>query len=464
MNIKSNYFYNTLNQMLNIMVSVITIPYISRVLGVSNIGIYSYSYSIVSYFIMFIMLGLSNYGNREIARVKHDSYKLNSTFFSIYLIQLIAGVIVSFCYLGFVDFCITENRIIFILQFIYIISAVLDINWALHGLEKFKQSALKNTIITLLNFFAILLFIHDKDSLYVYILILGISNLFNQILSWLIIVNKINYVKINIVDSFIHLKPILTLFIPIIAVSLYKIMDKIMLGNLSNMEQVGFYESSEKIIKIPTIFISSLGTVMLPRMAQIYSSGDSDLGKKYIDNSIEIAVLISSVLCFGIMGISKEFIPFFYGKGYDTCISLYLILLPSCIFLAFSNVIRTQYLIPNRQDFVYIKGVILGAITNLFFNCILIPRYQAIGAAIGTTIAEFMVCFSQSMDIRNELPIKKYIFDNFPYVILGIIMFLILYTINISLSSIFILLIKTIIGFLIYLLGLIMIKIINKYL
>lgn len=179
-------------------------------------------------------------------------------------------------------------------------------------IRKFKQSALKNTIITLLNFFAILLFIHDKDSLYVYILILGISNLFNQILSWLIIVNKINYVKINIVDSFIHLKPILTLFIPIIAVSLYKIMDKIMLGNLSNMEQVGFYESSEKIIKIPTIFISSLGTVMLPRMAQIYSSGDSDLGKKYIDNSIEIAVLISSVLCFGIMGISKEFIPFLW--------------------------------------------------------------------------------------------------------------------------------------------------------
>lgn len=462
MSLKKNYIYNTINQLLTMLVSIVTVPYISRVLGATNIGIYSYTYSIVSYFIMFVTLGLNNYGNREIAKCRDKRLELNTTFSEIYCMQICCGIFVLVVYFIYIVFLAKQYFFIFLIQTIYIFSSIIDINWAMYGMEEFKFTAIRNSVLTLLNFFLIILFVRNKDSLTAYTFILAFGVFLNQLVSWFYVIKKISFIKPSYTGVIKHIKPNLILFIPIVAVSLYKVMDKIMLGNLTSMRQVGFYESSEKIIRIPTILISSLGTVMLPRMTNLYANDDGKKITTYISKSIDIAMILSSSLCFGIMAVSKEFIPIFYGPGYEICIYIYLVLLPSCLFLAFSNVIRTQYLIPTGREKIFIRSVILGAFVNLIINYLLIPEMQSIGAAIGTLIAEMTVCISQSFEIRHLIPIKEYIKRSIPFIILGIIMFVFIFNIELPCERFIALLLKIILGILVYLLGLIIIFIKGK--
>ena len=451
--VKSNYILNTANQLINMAVQIVAVPYVTRILGADNIGIYAYTYSVASYFVMFIVLGLNNYGNREIAKEKNDKEELNKTFTSIYLMQLICGIVMVMLYIAFVSLFTSSYKSIFWLQLIYVISGVVDINWALFGLEEFKFTSIRNSIISLLNFVCIILFVKNEESLMLYTLIMGFGVLANQLIGWQYIRKVIRITRVKPGDILKHIKPNLILFVPIIAVSLYKIMDKIMLGFISSMNHVGYYESSEKIIRIPTVLISSLGTVMLPRMSMLYSANEAKKSRDYMRKSIDLSMILSSSLSFGIMAVSREFVPLYYGKGFEECVYIYLALLPSCVFLAFSNVIRTQYLIPKGRDKIFIKGVFTGAIVNLVLNCLLIPRLNSLGAGIATLVAEFSVCASQAFDVRKEIGIKEYIARGAPFVFVGCIMFLALFFINITNIPIVSIFIKILIGLMIYLIG-----------
>lgn len=457
MSVKSNYIYNTINRILRILIAVITTPYITRVLGSDGIGIYSYTYTIASYFVLFILLGLDNYGNREIAKSKKNIDNLYNTFSEIYSMQLLFGVVVS---IAFQVFSFTNNGeygVYLRIQSIYVFSSIIDVNWALSGLEEFKFTSIRNIIFNFLGLILTLVLVRDRESLVIYALLLPVLAVINNLTGFVYVTKRVKF-RICYFDRIKkHIKPNLILFIPIIAVSLYKMMDKIMMGMMVEINQVGFYENAEKVIQIPTLLISSLGTVMLPRMTSLYSSGKNDDASNYMKKSIDAAMIISTSLCFGIMGISQEFVPLYYGEGFSLCATLYLILLPCCIFLAFSNVIRTQYLIPKGKDKTYITAVILGAGVNIIINALLIPKFGAIGAAVGTLIAEITVCITQTISVRKELLIKNYLLRSFSFVTLGMVMFCVIYYMRLGIPVLLQLVIKVIIGGLIYLIGLIFI-------
>lgn len=147
------------------------------------------------------------------------------------------------------------------------------------------------------------------------------------------------------------------------------------------------------------------------------------------------AMLLSTSMSFGIMAVSKTFVPLFYGSGYDLCILLYLILLPSCPFFAFGNVIRTQYLLPNEFDAIYVKSAFLGAGVNIIINLLLIPNLGALGAAIGTLVAEATVCIYQALKISRNIDIKKYALRSTPFIISGIVMFIVIYNLNLPIDN-----------------------------
>lgn len=447
--VKKNFIYNTLYQLLAIVLPLITTPYISRVLGPDKIGIYSYSYSIAYYFVLFIMLGLNNYGNRTIAMVRDDKEKLSKTFISIYLMQLITSLIIIFIYIIYSIFL--TNDIMIWIMLIYVISAAFDINWLFFGLEKFKITVIRNTFIKVITTLCIFIFVKKPEDIYLYAIIMVFGMLLSQMVMWSFVKKYIFFVKINIDDVLKHIKPNLILFIPVIAVSLYKQMDKIMLGMMANMTQVGFYESSEKILNVPLAIVNSLGTVMLPKISNLVANQNETEAKRYIQTSILVVMFLSTSMGFGIMGVSDLFVPLFYGDGYDQCIILFNLLLPSCMFLAFANVIRTQYLIPQQKDTIYIKSVFLGAIVNLIINALLIPKYQSAGAAIGTLFAEASVCIYQALKIRKVLPIKKYIKLSLMFCLIGILMYILLNTFVFSIeNTIIYLLFKIIIGIIFY--------------
>lgn len=451
--VKKNFLYNAAYQILIMLIPLVTIPYISRVLGVEGVGVYSYAYSVAYYFVMFILLGLNNYGNRTIAASKDNRYELSRNFSNIYITQLILGIFIVFLYFGYCLF-ISDSRITSLILGIYVISGVFDVNWFFYGMEQFKLTVVRNSIVKLSSIIAIFIFVKSAKDVYIYCFIVSMSFFLSQLLLWPFLVKLVDYVKPTLAEVKKHIKPNLMLFITVLAVSLFKVMDKIMLGIMSDYSQVGFYESSEKIINIPIAFVTALGTVMLPRMTNMVANQQKG-SAKVLRLSILFAMFLTSSMCFGIMGVADIFVPIFYGDGYDLCISLFMIILPSCIFLAFANVIRTQFLLPHKMDSVYIISAFIGAGVNLILNILLIPHFAALGAAVGTLVAEVTVCFYQCFKCRKEIPIGRYALQSFPLILSGAVMFAFLRFIRVPyVNDLVVLIVKVFLGAGIYFISL----------
>ena len=243
-----------------------------------------------------------------------------------------------------------------------------------------------------------------------------------QVALWFPIKKYVHFVKITFKGVTQHIKPLVVLFIPAIAVSLYKYMDKIMLGELSTKEKLGFYDNSEKMINIPSTVISAVGTVMLPRMSKLVTMENTQGSKKYIDISMRYVMALAFGLSFGLAGISKIFSVVFWGVEFSECAILIRGLSLSIPFFAFANIIRTQYLIPHEKDREYLISIILGAVVNLIVNATLIPKLSAAGAVIGTVMAEATVCIIQVHYTVSELQIKRYVIEMIPYCLSGTLM------------------------------------------
>lgn len=448
--IKKNFIYNFIYQILIIILPLITAPYLSRVLTPKGIGIYSYTYSISYYFILFALLGINNYGNRSIARVRNDIEKLSKTFWEIYFMQIITSSIIIIVYFIYAKY-ISNTKIISLIQGILVISTLFDINWFFFGIEEFKLTITRNGIIKLSTVILIFIFVKNESDLTKYIFIMSLNLLISQIVLWPFLFKKIKFIKPKFIDIKKHFAQNLLLFIPVIAVSLYKIMDKIMLGYISTMNEVGFLENSEKIISIPMGAISALGTIMLPRMSNLIALGKKKESHLMIEKSMLFVTVMGSAFMFGIIGISDVFTPIFFGESFKDCSKIISILAISIIFISWANVIRTQYLIPNNKDKVYIVTVSLGAIINFIINMIFIPIMGAIGAAVGTIIAEISVCIGQVIMVKDEINIKKYIKNGIPFLINGMVMYFILMILKVNLSvSLKNLILQIILGALIY--------------
>lgn len=448
--IKKNFLYNAFYNVLTLILPLITTPYISRVMGAEKIGIYSYAYSIASYFGLFILLGLNNYGNRTIAGVRDNKEQLSKTFWSIYAMQVMMALLVIGIYIIYVFF-IAENKLMAWIQIIYLISVAFDINWFFYGMEQFKMTVTRNSIIKIINLLLILLLVKNKEDIYLYGIIMAGGMLVSQLVLWFFLKRFIILIKIELNDVLIHVKPNLILFVPVLAISLYTTMSKIILGALSTMEAVGFYENSNKLTSIPSMAITSLGTVMLPRMSNLVANGQHTEAMQYIQKSLIVSVFLSCSMAFGISAISYEFVPIFYGEGYDECVNIISVLVLSSIFISWANVIRTQYLIPNKMDKIYIVSVFLGAGVNIITNLILIPRLSALGAAIATLFAEFSVCAYQTYRVRNEIKVFRYFMQCLPIITSGVIMYIAVSMLPFISNNLITLIIKVLTGAVIYL-------------
>ena len=406
--IKKNFIYNMLYQILVMILPLITAPYLARVIGATGTGLYSYSYSIANYFVLFAMLGINNYGNRKIAQVRDDKQKVSEAFWTIYTLQVIMSLLVVLIYIVYIILFLKENQMLFIIQTFYVLSSCFDINWFFFGIEKFKLTVTRNTIIKVISVISIFLLVKTEDDLWIYTFIMAITILITQLSIWPFLRKYVDFVKPKKEEVIKTLKPCIILFIPVIAVSIYRIMDKIMIGNLSNMEQVGYYEYADKIVNMPIALVNALGTVMLPKMSNLIAKGEKEKSIEYINKSMEFALFLAFPIVFGIIAIADDFVPMFLGMEFMPSVDVLKTLSITIIFIIWANVIKTQYLIPNERERDFIVSVILGAVVNLLFNFIFIPQYGAVGATIGTVFAELSVATYQTFAVIKILPIKKY--------------------------------------------------------
>ncbi|MGV8905508.1 MAG: flippase [Acetobacterium sp.] len=451
--LKKNVIYNMSYQMLILILPLVTAPYISRVLGADNIGAYSYTQAIANYFVLFGMLGVNNYGNRIIAQVRDDRKKLSTAFWEIYTIQLILTILAVIVYLLYVFINVEENRLIYLLQFMYVLSAAFDINWFCFGLEKFRITVTRNTIIKTLNVAAIFIFVNSKSDLDRYTFIIAFGILVSQIVIWPFVIKQVDFIKPSIKGIVRHIKPNLVLFVPVIAISLYNIMDKIMLGMFSTSFEVGYYDFAQKIIEVPNAIIFALGTVMMPRMSNLVVTKNNEIRKELMNSSMLFAMLLSTAFAFGLAGIAPIFTPWFYGSGFTRCGVFIVWLCPVIIVKSYAGIIRTHFLIPNEKDSIYIIAVTSGAIVNIIANYFLIPLYAGIGAVIGTVLAETSVCLIQFAKIRHDIDFKVYLKDALSFCAVGLVMYFAVKQLSsISSKAIITLIVQVCVGAVIYML------------
>ncbi len=422
--IAKNYAFNLAYQILAIIIPLITTPYLSRVLGPENIGIYSYTLSITTYFILFGSLGVSLYGQREIAFFQGDIKKRSKSFYEILIMKCITIFISLFIF--YMVFCLKgEYYIYYKILILEIIANMIDISWYFQGLEEFKKTVTRNIIVKLISVVCIFLFIKDKSDLNLYFLIYVLSTFFGNFSLWLYLpkyVIKIKFKELNIKK---HIKPTIMLFIPQIATQIYTVLDKTMIGTIiADKSEVGFYEQAQKIVKMLMTLATSLGTVMMPRIAATYAKGEMEKVRKYMNKSFAFIMMLAFPLMFGIISVSYHFVPVFYGVGYDKVTILLCVISPIIVLIGLSNVTGTQYLLPTKQQSKYTISVIVGAIVNFFFNLVLIKFLASIGASIATVIAEFTVTLTQFILIRKEIKILEVIKITYKYVIASIIMFI----------------------------------------
>lgn len=452
--LKKNLAYNVAYQILVIILPLITAPYVSRVLGADGLGTYSYIFSIVTYFGLFGMLGIANHGNRSVALVRDNRQKVSEAFSNTYIIQLCTTVIALLLYFLFIYCWFSGDKTIAYIESIIVLSYVLDITWFFFGLEQFAVTVTRNAIIKIATVVAIFIIVRSREDLWIYALIMSCGMLFSQIYLWLRIRKYADFCKPSWSQVKSNIKPVLMLFIPAIAYSIYKLLDKVMLGAMSSMSQVGLFDNAEKIINIPSSLITAFGTVMMPRITVLLGTGDEHRISYLNKISVRYFTLLVVGAAFGLAGICNVLAPVYFGSEFVGSAPIIAGLGFSLIFVTWANVIRTQYLIPNKLDKPYVISSVIGALANLAVNIILIPKFAGIGAMVGTIIAEFTVFFVQLILVRRSFPMSQYLQPVLFLFPIGMIMFAVVYWIGAYMgNTIITLIIQILVGGFLYLSG-----------
>lgn len=432
--ITKNYIYNLIYQLLIIIIPIILIPYISRTLLSNAVGEYSYSFSIVSYFVTFSMLGIIYYGNRQISIKKDNQKELNQTFWGIFIFKAIISFIALIIYFLLISFIIkTDNKQLYLIQGIFILAVFFDISWFFTGVENFKSILIRNLIIKLSSIILIFMLIKKPEDLIIYAIILAASELIGQALMWISLPKykiKFNKSSLKEYEVFKHGKGLFVLFLPRAAIQIYTTVNVTMLGFYTNNNEVAYYDYANKIVSILLAIVTSVGIVMLPRISSMKHGNKTKEINVMLDQSLRIMFYIGIPIMFGLMAVSNLFVPWFLGESFSY-VSVLLLYLPiKIIFVMISNVTGIQYLIPHNRNKEFFISSLLGGIISIAFNIIFIKSLGSLGAVFSLVLAELVVAIAQIYFIRKDLPILKSILKTWRIVLAGFIMFVVIFVLS----------------------------------
>ena len=400
-----NYIYNILYQLVKIILPLILAPYTASHIGVTPLGSYQYAGSIMNWFILFGILGVNTYGNRQIAKVRDDVKLRNKTFFEIFYMQVCNMIIAMIAYYLFVTAVFREGRMYYYLTGLTMLATMLDITWFFYGVEDFKKASIRNIIVKCLGVFLIMTLCKKPEDIWRYILINIGSELVGQAIMFVQLRQYLTFEPVSLKDAYRnHFKATFQLFVPTIAISVYTMLDQTMVGTLYSKDHVEYYQVSMNIVKMFLMLITSIGSVMLPRVTNVYYN-DADGEKKaeaYISTTMKISLLLALPMCFGMMSIAKSFMAW-YIPVWPVLGDLIMLGCPVIILISMSNVTGIQYMVPTGMYNQYSASVIAGSCVNFVINLILIPRYGAYGAIIGSIIAELTVTSIQLVLIRKKV-------------------------------------------------------------
>lgn len=422
--LKCNFAYSMMFQIFTMITPFVTAPYVSRVLGPDGIGIQSYTGSIQSYFLLFAALGTASYGNREIAQARDNKEVYSKKFYEIELITVITCIVCLVAWTGLIFFD-KKNQIYYIAMIPYIFGTMFDISWFYNGLENFKTTVICNILFKSIGIVAIFAFVKDENDLVLYILIMAITTMLANLSMWIYLpryVCRISFKSLQIKD---HFKQTLMYFIPTIATSIYTVLDKTLIGVITqNDAQNGYYEQATKIINMAkSVSFNAVNAVVGVRISYLFVDNKVDEIKTRINKSMDFILFMTIGCGFGIAAVAKTFVPLFFGKGYDQVINLLYIFAPIITIIGISNCLGSQYYTPSGRRNESTKYLLCGSVINLVLNLCFIKRFGVYGAACASVLAEGFISFLYVKNCNGFMRFLEILRLSYKKLIAGFIMF-----------------------------------------
>ncbi|MFR0496444.1 flippase [Limosilactobacillus reuteri subsp. suis] len=408
-----NYFYNLMYQFLAIALPIITVPYVSRTLGASALGEYYYIAAIVSYFNIFAILGTTDYGQREIAKRQENKTERSRLFWDILYFRTMCTLLTLVIYIIFIIVFPQKYRLLLIINLLSFVSWIFDVSWYFQGMENFKVTAIRNGLVKILATILIFILIKKPIDVALYTFIYVVASLVGNLTMVPYLKNEIIFENFQIRNILKHIKGILGLFLPVVAIQLYTVLNRIMLGALSISTQVSYFSQIMTVINLSLSIISAFVGVLTPHIANIYVKGLHEEIRKLSKLAINFVCLLGLPMIIGCLICGNIFVPVFFGAQYKPAIPILYILSILFIVLGFGQILGGFLISTNRQRY-YTVGVSLAAIANLVLNLIFLMTLHmgAIGVSIATVISESVSTLVQVYYLRDILNMYDF-FDGF---------------------------------------------------
>lgn len=400
-----NATLNTIKTVAGMLLSILTFPYVTRVLNVDSLGAYNFSYSIVSYAVLFAGLGTMSYAIREGTQYREDKEKLSqfvSEVFSINVISTCMSYGVLFVIMALAP-QLREYRLMILILSTEIFCSTIGVSWLCNVFEDFLYITIRTLAIQVLYVIALLIFVRQPDDIYKYVVISTISNTGANILNYFYIRKK--YIKFKFTfncDWKRHLKPILVIFSTKIAITIYVNSDKTILGLMTNDLEVGLYSAAVKIYSIVKEILVAITTVLIPRFAILINTKSKKEANLFFTNVVNAMSILIVPAFVGLFIMSPEIICIIAGESYLNASSALRILSVAILFSMYANILVTCVLVPSRKENKVFIATMISAIVNILLNIVLIPLWGMNAAAFTTLIAEIVV-FIMAIFVSRKL-------------------------------------------------------------
>jgi O-antigen/teichoic acid export membrane protein len=395
MQTQKNIFYNVLLAVSQVLFPLLTFPYLARVLGPENIGLYNFSESYARYFALVAALGISVYGVREIAKKQEQPKALSNTFVEFFLINFIATCVLSVLYIFTIVYSnkLSSNATLFYWSFLFFFFQVFVLEWFFTGINQFKYIAVRFFIIRLVFIAAIFIFIKEANDYVKYMQLQVGLTFFLGVINFIYLFKFIDLknIRLNELSLLKHLKPLLLLFLTIFSISVYLHFDTVLLGILADNESVGYYSAPLKLVKIIIAVLAAITGAMFPKMVQFFEQGEMVEFEKMLKQSFELVVSIGIPTTILVYILAPEIIYILFGSSFEPAIRPLQITAPLILIVSLSTIFGFQILSVHSKDSAILKSAVAGMLFSLIASFLFIPKFKQEGAAYIILCTELLV-------------------------------------------------------------------------
>lgn len=395
--VKLNVVMNLTRTLATLVFPLITFPYTSRILGPEGNGKTSFAFSLVNYFVLLASIGVPLYGIREVAKIRNNKAELSALVQELLILHGCASLVSFACFLGMIAISpkVHEEALLFWIVSCSIPLSMLTMEWLYNGLEEFVYITIRSVVFSAISVIALFLFVHHKGDYVVNAAITVMASLGSSVLNFWN-ARKIVFAKRNQAWNFHrHLKPIMLVYALNFVISLYAQLDTVMLGFMSSAVNVGYYSTAMRLTKMLLSLVSSMSSVLLPRLSFFLSNNMLKQFDEMLRKSIGVLILLCFPVTTGLILINRELLLLLAGPQYLPAVACSIITAPVILAIGLSGIFGYQILYSMHREKQFVLSVSIGAVLNISLNLILIPRFAHFGAAWGAVIAEAAILGSQ---------------------------------------------------------------------